>query len=52
MLGRNGLDYLTDILIVYKIYKGQAISKRDSLHSSVMKFGNGFSNYNRNCTNC
>ena len=47
MLGRNGLDYLTDILIVYKIYNGQAISKRESLHSSVIKFGNGSSNYNK-----
>ena len=37
MLVRNGLDYLTAIEIVFKIYKGQAISKRDLLHSSVNK---------------
>ena len=37
MLVRNGLDYLTAFEIVFKVYKGQAISKRDSLHSSVNK---------------
>ena len=37
MLVRNGLGYLTAFEIVFKIYKGQAISKRDSLHSSVNK---------------
>ena len=34
---RNGLDYLTAFEIVVKIHKGQAICKRDSLHSSVNK---------------
>ena len=34
MLVRNGLDYLTAVEIVFKIYKGQAIS---ILHSSVNK---------------
>ena len=37
MLVRNGLDYLTAVEIVFKIYKGQAISKRNILHSSVNK---------------
>ena len=37
MLVRNGLDYLTAVEIVFKIYKGQAISQRNLLHSSVNK---------------
>ena len=37
MLVRNGLDYLTAVEIVFKIYKGQAISKRNLLYSSVNK---------------
>ena len=37
MLVRNGFDYLTAFEILFKIYKGQAMSKRDSLHSSVNK---------------
>ena len=37
MLVRNGLDYLTVFEILLKIYKGQAISKRDYLHSSINK---------------
>ena len=37
MLVRNGFDYLTAFEIVFKICKGQAMSKRDSLHSSVNK---------------
>ena len=37
MLVRNGLDYLTAFEIVLENYKGQAISKRDSLHSSINK---------------
>ena len=37
MLVRNGFDYLTAFEILFKIYKGQVMSKRDSLHSSVNK---------------
>ena len=37
MLVRNGSDYLTAFEIVLKIYKDEAVSKRDSLHSSINK---------------